>query len=121
MTDDKLTVSVSYSGALDLNGRIYPAEVMQAAMKKALREGKLDVRVDPDPVSGKSTLVPIQIGNKRFINPKFTLVSSSMNEDGSLLGSFEVEERAGVVDRLADVARDGEVSPEPSSQPEPGA
>jgi hypothetical protein len=100
-------VSVSYPlmhGAPTANGRVYPPALMHEAMLKAQREGTLKVTVEPDPLTGKSSNVPVQLGDKRFINPKFTLQSMSMNADGSLSGSFDVEERAGVVDRLADVA-----------------
>ena len=120
MTDNKVNVSVQHSVMrADSNGRIYPPEVMRAALDQARRDGTLDVRVDPDPVSGKSVTAPVQIGDKRFVNPKFTLVSYAMGEDGSLSGSFEVEELAGAVDRLADVARADEISSESSGPPAP--
>jgi len=104
-TEGNLHVSVSYPmGEPTRNGRVYPAEVMHAAMLKAQKEGTLKVRVDPDVMKNKR----MSIGGKTLIDPKFTLRSMSMNEDGSLSGSFDVEERAGVVDRLADVAREDE-------------
>ena len=104
-TDDQINVSVRYPMDAPINGRIYPAHVMEAALERAKLNGTLQVTVSPDPLTGRSSSAPIQLGNKRFLNPKFTLNSMSMNDDGSLSGSFNVEERAGVVDRLADVAR----------------
>ena len=39
----------------------------------------------PDPITGKGSSAPVEVGGKRFINPKFTLNSMSMNDDGSRL------------------------------------
>lgn len=105
--DGKLHVSVRYGGLDEpANGRVYAPGVLEAAMKRAQENGTMEVTVMPDPLTGKGTNAPVELGGKRFLNPKFTLQSMSMQADGSLQGSFEVEERAGVVDRLADVARE---------------
>ena len=110
---DGLSISVSFPcGLPNKNCRIYPPEVMKEAIEKAAREGTLKVEVGgtQEPILRSK---PVKLGNRRYIDPKMTILSMDLMPDGDLQGVVEIEEQAGVVDQLAAVARPDEPTPDP--------
>jgi len=106
MSDEPLTISVSFPmpNEPNKNGRVYAPGVFEAAMKKAMAEGKLEVSMGgmSEPVIRNK---PFELGGTRVVAPKFTMESVALLPDGSLGAKFRVEEQAGAIDRLADIVR----------------
>ena len=119
MTDQPLSFSFRVPAGHEptKNGRIYPPEIMEKALKDAQARGKLDVEFVPDADKPKP---PVRIGGRLFVNPRGLVTGLSVADDGSVYATVEVTDPSSAVDRLAAIAREESTPPPPEQDASAG-
>lgn len=103
MTDDQpLRLSFRIPEGPTANGRIYPRDVMEKALREAQARGQLKAEfgVENEPAP------PVRINERLFAAPRGRIIGIRIEDDGSIHAEVEVTDTASAVDRLAAITRE---------------